>query len=88
MTTWPALKIASTRKIGKHVLSLFKTRAFRDQILENTWFDITFCTGSGRRTPALKFIKILYGVVAPPVASGAQTCGEEKKIKENIRDSY
>ncbi len=69
MTTWSALKIVSTRKIGKHVLSLFKTCAFRYQISQNMGFDITFCTGSGRRTPALQIAKNLYGAVASPVES-------------------
>jgi hypothetical protein len=58
MVTWSGLKIASTRKIGKHVLSLFKTCAFRYQISQNMCFDIAFCTGSGRRTPDLQLPKI------------------------------
>jgi hypothetical protein len=33
-------------------------RAFRYQISQNMCFDITCCTGSWRRRPALKFIKI------------------------------
>jgi hypothetical protein len=37
----------------------FKTCAFRYQISQNMCFDIIFCTGSGRRTPARKFVKIL-----------------------------
>ncbi len=69
MATWPTLKIESTRKIGKHVLSLFKTCAFRYQISQNMCFDIALCTGSGRRTPALQIAKSLYGVVAPPMES-------------------
>ena len=35
MATWPALKIELTRKIGKHVVSLFKTCGFRYQISQN-----------------------------------------------------
>ena len=35
-------------------------------------FDITFCAGSGRRTPALKFVKNSYGVVAPPVVADGE----------------
>jgi hypothetical protein len=42
-----------------------KERSFT---FERTCFDITFCTGSGRRTPALQFAKNSYGAVAPPVA--------------------
>ena len=38
--------------------------------MENTCFDITFCTGSGRRTHALQIAKNLYGAVASPVDSG------------------
>jgi hypothetical protein len=37
--------------------------------LENTFFDITFCTGSGRRTHALQIVKNLYGAVASPVVN-------------------
>ena len=58
------LKIVLTRKIGKNVFSLFKTCAFRYQISQNMCFDIAFCTGSGRRTPALQIAKNLYGIVA------------------------
>ena len=29
--------------------------------------DITFCTGSGRRTTVAKFIKNSFGIVGPPV---------------------
>jgi hypothetical protein len=53
---------------GVIVLSLFKTCAFRYQISQNMCFDIAFCTGSGRRTPALQITQNLYGAVAPPVA--------------------
>jgi hypothetical protein len=49
------------------VLSLFKTCAFRYQISQNMCFDITFCTGSGRRTHSLQIAKNLYGAVASPV---------------------
>jgi hypothetical protein len=59
MTTWSALKIVSTMKISKHVLSLFKTCSFRYQISQNMCFDITFCTDSGRRRPALHWQKSL-----------------------------
>jgi hypothetical protein len=52
-------KIVLRWKIGKHVLSHFKTCAFRYQISQNMCFEIIFCTGSERRTPALKFVKIL-----------------------------
>ena len=37
-------------------------------------FDITFCTGSGRRSPDLKFIKNSYGVVGPPVVEPQPKC--------------
>ncbi len=50
------VKIALSRKIGKHVLSYFKTRVLREQISDNTFFENRVCTGSGRRTPILKFI--------------------------------
>jgi hypothetical protein len=63
----PALEISFGRKIGKHVLSHFKTRTFRDQISGDRCFDITFCTGSGRRTHVLQIAKNLYGAVASPV---------------------
>ena len=63
LVTWPTLKIDLTWKIWKHVLSLFKTRTFRYQISQNTWFDIALCTGSGRRKHPLKIDKNLYGVV-------------------------
>jgi hypothetical protein len=32
------------------------------------WFDITFCTGSGRRTSALQFVKNSYGVTKSVVS--------------------
>ena len=54
-------------KIGKHVFSLFKTCAFRYQISQNMCFDIRFCTGSGRRRPALQIVKNSYVFVAPAV---------------------
>ena len=41
-----------------------ETCAFRYQISQNMCFDITFCTGSGRRTHALQIAKNLYGIVA------------------------
>jgi hypothetical protein len=47
--------------------SLFKTCPFRYQISQNMLFDITFCTGSGRRTHALQNAKNIYGAVASPV---------------------
>ena len=76
MATCADVKIVLTRTIEKHVLSLFKTCAFRYQISQNMCFDITFCTGSGRRTPALKFMKNSYGVVAPHVVwSLPSPCG-------------
>ncbi len=31
-----------------------------------------FCTGSGRRTPTLKFVKKSYGFVGPPVANSSR----------------
>ncbi len=43
-----------------------KERSFT---FERTCFDITFCTGSGRRTSALEFAKNSNGVVPPPVAT-------------------
>jgi hypothetical protein len=67
LVTWPTLKIFLTWKIWKHVLSHLKARAFRYQKSENTCLRNGFCTGIGRRTPALKFIKNSYGVVAPAV---------------------
>ncbi len=42
---------------SKHVLSHLKA----------SWFQNRFCPGSGRRTPALKFVKNSYGFVGPPV---------------------
>jgi hypothetical protein len=56
--------------LSKHMFSHFKPCAFRYQISQNMCFDITFCTGSGRRTTVLKFIKNSYGVVTSPVAGG------------------
>jgi hypothetical protein len=44
-----------------------KRHVFRYQISENTFLETRFCTGSGRRTPDLKFIKMSYGLVLPPV---------------------
>ena len=75
-----ALKISLTRKIGKHVLSHFKTRAFRDQTLENTCLENRFCTGSGRRTPALKFCQNSYGFVCPPVVSSVENHKEDRGL--------
>jgi hypothetical protein len=47
-----------------------KTRGFRYQISENTCLENRFCTGIGRRTPALKFCQNSYGFVGPPVDRG------------------
>ena len=74
MVTWPTPKIDLTWKIWKHMFSHLKTRDFRYQISENTCLDNRFCTGSGRTTD-MKFIKILYGVVGPPVV-GSDTPGD------------
>ena len=44
-----------------------KERAFT---FERTCFDITFCTGSGRRTPALRCAKNSYGPVQHTYSRG------------------
>ena len=45
----------------------WKTLTF---IFQNTCFPRPACTGSGRRSPALQFVKNSYGVVSPPVDRG------------------
>jgi hypothetical protein len=51
----------------KNLKTHLKRRAFRYQISENTCLEKRFCTGSGRRTSDLKFVKNSYGFVGPSV---------------------
>ena len=45
---------------------------------ENTYFENRVCTGSGRRTPALKFIKNSYGLAPPPCGLVGVTTSESR----------
>jgi hypothetical protein len=89
----PSVTIQNPSVTETTVLSHSKTRVFRDQILENTCSENRFCTGSGRRTPALQIAQNLYGALAPPVAISTEFFErrkknkkmEKKKIRKNIQ---
>jgi hypothetical protein len=49
----------------------FKTCTFT---FESMRFENRFCTGSGRRTPPLKFVKNSYGFVGPSVMGRLGGC--------------
>ena len=47
---------------------------------KNTCLKNRFCTGSGRRTPALKFCQNSYGFVGPPVVSSVENHKEDRGL--------
>jgi hypothetical protein len=51
---------------------------------ENTCLENRFCTGSGRRTPSLKFCQNSYGFVGPPVDYDEFWTGFEMRILNRI----
>ena len=68
MSTCAVLEISFPKENWKTCAFTFQNMCFQiSGILQNMCFDIAFCTGSGRRTPALQIAKNLYGAVAPPV---------------------
>jgi hypothetical protein len=68
-TTRCFLKEESVHDHVAHFENFFDKETLKERsfTFERTCFDITFCTGSGRRTPALQCVKNLYGTVTPPV---------------------
>jgi hypothetical protein len=69
---WPMYLVNFLEYMSFRVIDIFLPHHAFSQ---NMFFDITFCTGSGRRVPVLKFIKNSYGVVSPPVSQNLEiTC--------------
>jgi hypothetical protein len=65
--------------LSSHLTECF----FGHEISERMCFEIRFCTGSGRRTSVLKFVKILVSYVGPPVEWNRTTVEDICRSKVN-----